>query len=118
MFSSPDGSFNVLIYMHRYSADTVSIVRSEYLREYMSKLFGYISNEEEKSNNPNLTKGERTRALKEITRAKKAYDTLEKYEQDVLFPLATERIEIDLDDGVRVNYPKFGPALKKIAGLS
>ncbi len=118
MFSSPDGSFNVLIYMHRYTADTVSIVRSEYLREYMSKLSGYIANEQKKSINANLTKGERTRALKEVTKAMKAYDALEQYEQDVLFPLATLRIEIELDDGVRVNYPKLGSALKKIAGLS
>jgi len=34
------------------------------------------------------------------------------------YPLATQRIEIDLDDGVKVNYNKFGKALKKIKGLS
>jgi hypothetical protein len=32
-------------------------------------------------------------------------------------PLATEQVEIDLDDGVKVNYPKFGKALKKIVSL-
>ncbi|WP_217362132.1 MULTISPECIES: hypothetical protein, partial [unclassified Aliiroseovarius] len=37
---------------------------------------------------------------------------------DVIFPLAQKKIEIDLDDGVKANYPKFGSALKKIAGLS
>ena len=42
---------------------------------------------------------------------------LREFEKDVLYPLATEKIEIDLDDGVKVNYPKFGSALKKIAGL-
>ncbi len=117
MFSSPDGSFNVLIYMHRYTPDTVSIVRNEYLREYMSKLTGHIVNLQSQETNMSLTKGERIRALKEIDKIKKIYDGLEKYEQDVIFPLATQRIEIDLDDGVRVNYPKFGAALKKIAGL-
>jgi hypothetical protein len=35
----------------------------------------------------------------------------------VIFPLAVEQITIDLDDGVKVNYPKFGIALKKIPGL-
>jgi hypothetical protein len=40
------------------------------------------------------------------------------YERDVLYPLATRQVEIDLDDGVKVNYPKFGDALKKITGLS
>jgi len=117
MFSSPDGNFNVLIYMHRYNPDTVSIVRNEYLREYMSKLTGHIVNLQAQETNMSLTKGERTRALKEIDKINKIYDGLEKYEQDVIFPLATQRLEIDLDDGVRVNYPKFGAALKKIAGL-
>ena len=41
---------------------------------------------------------------------------------DLLFPLAAEKLEIDLDldldDGVKHNYPPFGKALKKIAGLS
>jgi hypothetical protein len=31
--------------------------------------------------------------------------------------LATQKVEIDLDDGVKVNYPKFYPAVKKIPGL-
>ena len=39
------------------------------------------------------------------------------YERDTLYPLATEQLQIDLDDGVKVNYLKFGAALKKIVGL-
>jgi hypothetical protein len=42
---------------------------------------------------------------------------LDEYERNILFPLATQRIEIDLDDGVKANYPRFGAALKKIPGL-
>jgi hypothetical protein len=42
---------------------------------------------------------------------------LDDYERDVIYPLATQQIEIDLDDGVKVNYLKFGAALKKIVGL-
>ena len=42
---------------------------------------------------------------------------MEEYERDVLYPLATEQVEIDLDDGVKANYPKFGAALKKTPGL-
>jgi hypothetical protein len=42
---------------------------------------------------------------------------LEEYEHDVLYPLASQQISIDLDDGVKVNYPKLGDALKKIPGL-
>ena len=36
------------------------------------------------------------------------------WEKDVLAPLAEARIELDLDDGVKVNYAKFGDALAKI----
>jgi len=42
---------------------------------------------------------------------------LSEYERDVLYPLASQQVAIDLDDGVKANYPKFYPALKKIAGL-
>ena len=42
---------------------------------------------------------------------------LEDYERDILYPLATEKISIDLDDGVKVNYRKFGDVLYKIKGL-
>ena len=42
---------------------------------------------------------------------------LEEYEHEVVYPLATQQLEIDLDDGVKLNYPKFGAALKKIPGL-
>ena len=38
LFSSPKGSFNALIYMHRYSPSTVSTVLNEYLREFQAKL--------------------------------------------------------------------------------
>ena len=36
----------------------------------------------------------------------------------MLYPLATRQVAIDLDDGVKVNYKKFGKALRKITGLS
>ena len=49
---------------------------------------------------------------------KKVIEELEDYEREILYPLATKQIDIDLDDGVKVNYPKFGQALKKISGLS
>jgi hypothetical protein len=40
------------------------------------------------------------------------------YERNILYPLATERIAIDLDNGVLVNYNCFGKAVKDIAGLN
>mgnify|MGYP000400927043 CR=1 FL=1 len=57
-------------------------------------------------------------ALKEIEKINKILAELDDYERDVLYPLATEQVEIELDDGVKANYPKFGDALKKIPGLS
>ena len=117
MFSSPDGSFNVLIYMHRYRPDTASIILSEYLREYQVRLSAYMDNLRRKEANPDLSKGEKVKALKELDKLRKTQDALTAYERDILFPLANQRIEIDLDDGVKVNYPKFGTALKKVPGL-
>ena len=61
---------------------------------------------------------ERTQALKEMDKLSKMLAELDEYESEIMYPLAAEQIEIDLDDGVKANYPKFGRALKKIAGLS
>ena len=118
MFSSPKGSFNALIYLHRYRPDTVSIILNDYLREFKTKLAARKDNLENISISTSASQGGKTKALKEIEKIKKVLDEVDEYERDVLYPLATKQIEIDLDDGVKVNYPKFGKALKKIAGLS
>ena len=105
LFSSPKGSFNALIYMHRYTSSTVSMVLNEYLREFQAKL------------SASLEHAERSNNAKEADRLRKVLLELNEYEHDVLYPLASQNIAIDLDDGVKVNYPKFGDALKKIPGL-
>jgi len=56
-------------------------------------------------------------AGKELDKNKAMVTELENWERDVLFRLAATKLEIDLDDGVKVNYIKFGSALKKIPGL-
>lgn len=53
-----------------------------------------------------------------ITILKAVLLELQEYEREVLYPLATERITIDLDDGVLVNYNKFGKAIKEVKGLN
>ena len=116
LFSSPKGSFNALIYMHRYRPDTVSVVL-KYLRDYREKLSTEKERQASVSINPATSQGDKTRALKEVDRLAKVLAELEDYERDVLYPLATEQKPIDLDDGVKVNYLKFGAALKKITGL-
>lgn len=117
LFSSPKGSFNALIYMHRYRPDTVSVVL-RYLRDYREKLTTEKERQTAISINPASSQGDKTRALKEIERLGKVLAELEDYERDVLYPLATQQVQIDLDDGVKVNYLKFGAALKKIPGLA
>jgi type II restriction/modification system DNA methylase subunit YeeA len=117
LFSSPKGSFNALIYMHRYQPHTVGTVL-EYLRDFQDKLKSSKDRLESLSIKADISSGEKTKALKEIEKINKMLIELEEYERDVLYPLATEQITIDLDDGVKANYPKFGNALKKITGLS
>lgn len=105
LFASPSGSFNALIYMHRYETSTVSTVLNEYLREFQAKL------------RASLEHAERSNNAKEADRLRKVLLELDEYEHDVLYPLASRNIAIDLDDGVKANYSKFGTALRKIPGL-
>lgn len=116
LFSS--GNFNALIYMHRYQPDTVSIVLNDYLREFRTKLNAYKDQLTTINISSNQSQGEKTKALKQLEKTTKMITEMEEYERDILYPLATKQIEIDLDDGVKVNYPKFGRALKTVTGLS
>ena len=61
---------------------------------------------------------EQTKAIKEIDKLDKMLLDCQEYEREILYKLATERIEIDLDDGVLVNYNKFGKAVKEVKGLN
>lgn len=105
LFSSPKGSFNALIYLHRYTPTTASTVLNEYLREFQAKL------------RASLEHAQRANNAREADRLRKILLELDEYEHDVLYPLASRNIDIDLDDGVKTNYPKLGAALKKIPGL-
>lgn len=112
MFSSPKGSFNALIYLHRYTPSTASTVLNEYLREYEAKLTVALQQAEVAA-----VGGRSVKDQKEADRLRKVLAELRDYEHDVLYPLATKQVAIDLDDGVKVNYPKLRPAVKKIAAL-
>ena len=121
LFSSKPGTgaaFSALIYMHRYRPDTVSVVLNDYLREFMTKLRSKIEALQQLADSGDAAKTEKTKALKEITKLNKQLKELEDYDRDVLFPLATKQVEIDLDDGVKHNYNLFGTALKKVTGLT
>lgn len=117
LFSSPKGSFNALIYMHRYCPDTVSVVLNNYLREFTAKLQAHRQQLTLIQDSESASTVDKTRATKQIEVIRKIMRELEDYEREILYPLATEKVEIDLDDGVKVNYQKLGKALKKITGL-
>jgi len=116
LFSSPKGTFSALVYLHRYRPDTVSVVLS-YLRDFRKKLASRLDYLQQVAINPSASQSEKTKAGKEADTTKKQLIELDDYERDTLYPLATEQVELDLDDGVKVNYLKLGAALKKIPGL-
>lgn len=118
LFTSPKGTFNALIYMHRYRSDTVSIVLNDYLREFRTKLQARKESCEQVGISASANQKDKTKAIKDINKINKVLEEINDYERDILYPLAGQKIEIDLDDGVKANYPKFGKALKNITGLS
>ncbi|MEW1975434.1 BREX-1 system adenine-specific DNA-methyltransferase PglX [Microbacterium profundi] len=111
-FSSPRGSFNALVYLHRYNPSTVSTVLNEYLREFIKK-FEVSLEQQERIVVSGASNREIAVAQKEAERLRKVLIELGDYERD-LYDLASHQIELDLDDGVLVNYQKLGAALKDI----
>lgn len=116
LFSSPKGTFNALVYLHRYRPDTVSVVL-QYLRDFRKKLAARLDYLQQVAISTSASQGEKTKANKEAEAVKKQLLELDDYERETLYPLATEQVQLDLDDGVKVNYLKLGSALKKIVGL-
>ena len=102
------GVFNALVYLHRYTPATLHAVLNEYLREFQSKLRAEITMLEKRGGSADARKADALR--RDLTEC-------EDYERDVLFPLATRNVEMDLDDGVLVNYLRFGKALVAIPAI-
>ncbi len=116
LFQSPKGAFRALVYMHRYKPDMVGGVLG-YLRSLQTKVDNQLDVAMQVGADESKSASERVRANKDAVKYAKAKKELDEYEKNVLYPLSTERIEIDLDDGVKVNYKKFGVALRKVAAL-
>jgi len=115
LFRSPKGSFTALVYLHRYTSSTVSTVLTGYLREFIGKLEANLDYQERVAAGVgDASARDRAAATKEADRIRKVLVELRDYEHDILFPLAGQNIELDLDDGVLVNYQKLGSALKDI----
>ena len=118
LFQSPKKGFSALVYLHRYTKDTPNRVLSGYLREFLHKLRtrqDYLAHIMISESTPPR---EITKARKESEQNAKTIRECEEYEREILLPLAQRRIELDLDDGVKVNYLKLGAALATIPGLA
>ena len=116
LFQSPKGAFRALVYMHRYKPDMVGGVLG-YLRSLQTKVENQLGVATQIASDESKSSTERVRANKEVVKYSKMQKELDEYEKNVLYPLSTERIEIDLDDGVKVNYAKFASALAKVKAL-
>ncbi len=116
LFQSPKGAFRALVYMHRYKPDMVGGVLG-YLRSLQTKIDNQLDVAMQIGADESKSSSARVRANKDAVKYAKVKKELDEYEKNVLYPLSTERIEIDLDDGVKVNYAKFASALAKVKAL-
>lgn len=117
LFRSPRGGFQCLMYLHRYTKDTANVVLNRYLREYIGRLEARIAQLDLDLTHEGTPARDKARMLKERDQLRRTLRECQDWERDVLLPLAQRRIQLDLDDGVKVNYLKLGPALAPIAGL-
>ena len=118
MVQSPKKGFACLIYLHRYTKDTLNQVLNNYFRPYLQKLEAHLAQLGLDQLNDDLPTRERTAARKEAEKITKVLKECQAWEQDALLPLAQQRIELDLDDGVKVNYLKLQDVLATIPGLA
>lgn len=110
------GYFKALVYMHRMEADTLSKLHAEYVHPYINKVEQQWREAEEETLRDDLTQAQRNRALKLVNELKEKVKEVKEFEQE-LVEMASHRLTIDLDDGVKANYPKFYPLVEPIKGL-
>jgi len=103
--SGRQNGFKALVYLHRYKSDLVSLVRTKYLHgqqkkyeEEMDRLDLIMSSD--------IPQREITRTRKQKERLQKQLLECQNYDQ-VIAHVAHQELELDLDDGVKVNYAKF-----------
>ena len=101
------GAFKALVYLHRYTPTTTNNVLA-YLRDFTAKLHAQSERLAQSDKASEVRQGEKLQtAIKECA----------DYERDILYPLATRNLPIDLDDGVLVNYLRMGKALRAIPAI-
>ena len=117
LLQSPRKGFRVLVYLHRYTRDTMNLVLNRYLREFQSKARNRVAHLTQQHTSSTSAR-EKTEARKESEKLTKIILECEEWERQTVLPLAQARIELNLDDGVKVNYLKLGEALAPIPGLA
>lgn len=100
-----EDGFKALIYMHRYTSDTVGIVRTDYLHKTQKAIEQAMQRAEYTSENASSA-SDKKKAVQLITKYTKQLAQMKSYDE-AMAHIANQRIEIDLDDGVKVNYEKF-----------
>ena len=109
--SGKKNGFKCLIYMHRYAPDTIARIRTDYVHEQQSRYRTAIADLEKRV--ASASTAERVKLQKQLTKVSAQAEELRAYEEKI-HHLADQMIAIDLDDGVKVNYAKFGDVLAKI----
>lgn len=107
LWSSKKGAFRVISYMHRMDAYTAERIRSKYLLPYIEYLQNRITELEARVAQLSSTESRKLDMLRKTLEECREY-------HEHLQVVAERAIAFDLDDGVVVNYAKFGNVLAKI----
>jgi type II restriction/modification system DNA methylase subunit YeeA len=117
LFSSgKQGAFQALVYLHRYHEGTLARMRAEYVVPLTGKMQSRIEMLEKDKDAAGSTAA-RNKIAKQIESLKKKHVELLAYDEK-LRHYADMRINLDLDDGVRVNYGKFGDLLAEVKAVT
>lgn len=104
--SGKQNGFKALIYLHRYDKYTVARVRTEYLHPLQRKYEAEIERMKNLADLPETSPREKAEFKKQIEKISKQIAECRTYDQ-IISHMASQTIELDLDDGVKVNYNKF-----------
>ena len=117
LFSSgKQGAFQALVYLHRYSEGTLARLRAEYVVPLTGKIQSRIEMLQKDAAAASSTAA-RNKLAKEVEKLKKKHVELLAYDEQ-LRHYADMRITLDLDDGVKVNYGKFGDLLAEVKAVT
>ena len=109
-------AFEALVYLHRYNAGTLSRMRMEYVVPLQSRMQARIDNLEQDIQS-STSSAEQKRCQKQKDKLIKQLDELRRFDEN-LRHYADQRITLDLDDGVKVNYGKFGDLLAEVKAVT